>query len=99
MEVESLEKAGMHLPSDLLQHLLLFQKQGWPIGCGMVESANKLVVEARLKGRGCIGNAKTSTPCWLCVTGSASLGVTLEKTRSTTDTKLRSVVPIAGTFA
>lgn len=29
-----------------------FQSQGWPIGSGMVESANKLVVEARLKGAG-----------------------------------------------
>ena len=29
-----------------------FQHQGWPIGSGMVESANKLVVEARLKGAG-----------------------------------------------
>ena len=30
----------------------LFQAAGWPIGSGMVESANKLVVEARLKGAG-----------------------------------------------
>jgi hypothetical protein len=29
-----------------------FQTQGWPIGSGMVESGNKLVVEARLKGAG-----------------------------------------------
>jgi hypothetical protein len=29
-----------------------YQQQGWPIGSGMVESANKLVVEARLKGSG-----------------------------------------------
>jgi hypothetical protein len=29
-----------------------FQQAGWPIGSGMVESANKLVVEARLKGSG-----------------------------------------------
>lgn len=29
-----------------------FIQQGWPIGSGMVESANKLVVEARLKGAG-----------------------------------------------
>lgn len=29
-----------------------FQRQGWPIGSGMVESGNKLVVEARLKGAG-----------------------------------------------
>jgi hypothetical protein len=30
----------------------IFQVAGWPIGSGMVESANKLVVEARLKGAG-----------------------------------------------
>jgi hypothetical protein len=30
----------------------LFQTQGWPIGSGMVESGNKLVVHARLKGPG-----------------------------------------------
>lgn len=29
-----------------------FSQQGWPIGSGMVESANKNVVEARLKGTG-----------------------------------------------
>ncbi len=29
-----------------------FQAEGWPIGDGAVESANKLVVEARLKGSG-----------------------------------------------
>jgi len=29
-----------------------FRRQGWPIGSGMVKSANKLVVEARLKGAG-----------------------------------------------
>jgi hypothetical protein len=29
-----------------------FQEEGWPIGSGVVESANKLVVEARLKGGG-----------------------------------------------
>jgi hypothetical protein len=29
-----------------------FQQDGWPMGSGVVESANKLVVEARLKGAG-----------------------------------------------
>jgi hypothetical protein len=29
-----------------------YRKLGWPIGSGMVESANKVVVEARLKGAG-----------------------------------------------
>ncbi len=30
----------------------LYQQHGWPIGSGMVESANKVVVQARLKGAG-----------------------------------------------
>src|SRR5436305_1520069 len=29
-----------------------YQQAGWPIGSGSVESANKVVVEARLKGAG-----------------------------------------------
>lgn len=29
-----------------------FQAQGWPIGSGMVESSNKRVMQARLKGAG-----------------------------------------------
>jgi hypothetical protein len=29
-----------------------FQREGWPIGSGMVESANKTVMQARLKGAG-----------------------------------------------
>jgi len=29
-----------------------FQQQGFPIGSGIVESANKTVVEVRLKGAG-----------------------------------------------
>ncbi|HXR65325.1 MAG TPA: hypothetical protein VN729_05350 [Ktedonobacteraceae bacterium] len=29
-----------------------YQAEGWPIGSGMVESANKLVMQARLKGSG-----------------------------------------------
>jgi hypothetical protein len=37
-------EAQMHYPT--------FQAEGWPIGSGIVESANKLVVEARLKGAG-----------------------------------------------
>lgn len=37
-------EASMHYPT--------YQAAGWPIGSGSVESANKLVVEARLKGAG-----------------------------------------------
>jgi len=36
----------------LLMQYPLYQQQGWPIGSGMVESANKVVVHARLKGAG-----------------------------------------------
>jgi hypothetical protein len=57
--VESLPQSA-----DLTEHLTylekrealmqypLFQAAGWPIGDGAVESGNKLVVEARLKGSG-----------------------------------------------
>jgi len=37
-------EAQMHYPQ--------FQAQGWPIGSGIVESGNKLVVEVRMKGAG-----------------------------------------------
>src|SRR5881275_2729585 len=33
-------------------HYPTYQAAGWPIGSGSVESANKVVVEARLKGAG-----------------------------------------------
>ena len=37
---------------EMLMQYPQFQNSGWPIGSGMVESANKNVVEARLKGTG-----------------------------------------------
>lgn len=39
-----------------------FLAEGWPIGSGMVESANKLVVEERLKGPGMHWEAKNVNP-------------------------------------
>ena len=39
-----------------------FREQGYPIGSGMVESANKLVVEARLKGSGMHWHRDSVTP-------------------------------------
>ncbi len=39
-----------------------FQAEGWPIGSGMVESANKLVVEDRLKGAGMHGAETNVNP-------------------------------------
>jgi hypothetical protein len=39
-----------------------FQQQGWPIGSGIVESGNKLVVEARLKGAGMHWKRKNVDP-------------------------------------
>jgi hypothetical protein len=41
-----LQKREAHMPYPT------YQEAGWPIGSGSVESANKLVVEARLKGAG-----------------------------------------------
>jgi hypothetical protein len=56
---------AVRYPSPLLQETLtylqkreahmqypIYQEAGWPIGSGSVQSANKLVVEARLKGAG-----------------------------------------------
>lgn len=40
------------LPRHSQMQYPLYQAAGWPIGSGMVESANKLVVQARLKGAG-----------------------------------------------
>jgi hypothetical protein len=45
-QVAYLEKRAAHMQYPM------FQAAGWPIGDGAVESANKLVVEARLKGSG-----------------------------------------------
>ena len=44
-----------------------FTTAGWPIGSGSVESANKLVVEARLKGAGMfsLGAAQRQSPAGL----------------------------------
>jgi hypothetical protein len=39
-----------------------FRKHGWPIGSGSVESANKLVVQARLKGAGMHWERKNVNP-------------------------------------
>jgi hypothetical protein len=62
-DVRQLEKAHPDQPS-ITEHLAYlekrephlqyptFQAAGWPIGDGAVESGNKLVVEARLKGSG-----------------------------------------------
>src|SRR5581483_2736726 len=45
-DLASLHKRAAELPSPR------YQDAGWPIGSGMVESANKLVMPARLKGAG-----------------------------------------------
>jgi hypothetical protein len=39
-----------------------FQKAGWPIGSGMVESGNKLVMQTRLKGAGMHWKPKNVNP-------------------------------------
>lgn len=63
--LEHLAWLAVHYPGPLIQEKLAYlqkreaqmqyptyQEEGWPIGSGSVESANKLVVEARLKGAG-----------------------------------------------
>ena len=63
--LEHLAWVGARYPSSLMQEKLAYlqkreahmqyptyQEASWPIGSGSVESANKLVVEARLKGAG-----------------------------------------------
>jgi len=52
-ELESVrEHLGYLQKRETLMQYPTFRQHGWPIGSGMVESANKLVVEARLKGAG-----------------------------------------------
>lgn len=46
---EALRYFGKRLPQ---MQYPTFQQQGWPIGSGMVECANKIVMQARLKGAG-----------------------------------------------
>lgn len=46
------EHLGYLRKRETLMQYPTFRQNGWPIGSGMVESANKLVVEARLKGAG-----------------------------------------------
>lgn len=46
-----------------------FRQLGWPIGSGSVESANKLVVEARLKGAGMHWERKNVNPMLALRTG------------------------------
>jgi len=46
------EHLGYLRKRDVQMQYPQFQRNGWPIGSGMVESANKNVVEARLKGPG-----------------------------------------------
>ncbi|GHO68447.1 hypothetical protein KSC_073390 [Ktedonobacter sp. SOSP1-52] len=46
---DALRYFGKRLPQ---MHYPQFQAQGWPIGSGMVESANKVVMQARLKRAG-----------------------------------------------
>ena len=46
------EHVGYLRKREALMQYPEYQEQGWPIGSGMVESANKVVVEARLKGAG-----------------------------------------------
>lgn len=52
-EVPNLDEALAYLEKRVaMMDYPEYQRQGWPIGSGAVESANKVVVEARLKGAG-----------------------------------------------
>jgi hypothetical protein len=52
-ELESVQKQVHYFRKrEALLQYPVYQQQGWPIGSGMVESANKVVVQARLKGAG-----------------------------------------------
>lgn len=46
------EQVGYLLKREPLMQYPQYRQQGWPLGSGMVESANKLVMQARLKGAG-----------------------------------------------
>src|SRR5207244_8891781 len=46
------EKLAYLHKREVHMHYPTYQAAGWPIGSGSVESANKVVVEARLKGAG-----------------------------------------------
>jgi hypothetical protein len=56
------EHLGYLRKREALMHYPEFRKHGWPIGSGSVESANKLVVEARLKGAGMHWERKNVNP-------------------------------------
>lgn len=47
---------------EALMQYPMFRREGWPIGSGMVESANKNIVEARLKGAGMHWERKNVNP-------------------------------------
>lgn len=52
-ELESVQRQIQYFRKRvLLMQYPQYQRDGWPLGSGMVESANKLVVQARLKGAG-----------------------------------------------
>ena len=51
-QVELAEPLAYLTKREAMMRYPQFHADGWPIGSGMVESANKLVVEARLKGAG-----------------------------------------------
>lgn len=52
-ELEAVQKQVQYFRKRVsLMQYPQYQRDGWPIGSGMVESANKVVVQARLKGAG-----------------------------------------------
>ena len=53
-EAQAVQEKVLHYLEERQEQIryAAFREQGYPIGSGMVESANKLVIEARLKGSG-----------------------------------------------
>lgn len=68
LESDLAQQKGVHEHLDYLRkrealmHYPEFRRDGWPIGSGMVESAHKNVVEARLKGTGMHWERKNVNP-------------------------------------
>lgn len=55
-EAQEMQEVQEHLnylcKREALMQYPSYQQEGWPIGSGMVESGNKVVMQARLKGAG-----------------------------------------------
>jgi len=68
--VKDLDKKVNYLQKrEKLMQYPLFQQQGWPLGSGCVESANRCVVQERLRGPGMHGDHRNVNPMLALRTG------------------------------